>query len=188
MDDELLVREFQRTGDRAHFTALVERHRRSVFRLVLSLLGAGQEGAAEDLTQDVWLIVFRTAGQFRGEAKFSTWLYRIAYREAVRHRSRLRFRTPHDGEAVLAMMPSDGRRDNPFTASSDGHTASAVKACVAELPDLYRSILHQYYWLGMTVPEISDILAVPTGTVKSYLHRSRAKLQELLIRRGISNV
>ena len=82
---------------------------------------------------------------------------------------------------------SNNRRDDPFTASADARTASAVKDCLAQLPDLYRSVLHLYYWLGMTVPEISETLMAPEGTVKSYLHRARAKLHGLLARKGISN-
>ena len=108
MDDALLVREFQRTGDQAHFQALVERHRGPVFRLVLSILGAGRRGAAEELTQDVFVKVYCKLDQFRGEAKFKSWLYRIAYNQAVDHRSRARFRMPHYSEEVLEMTPAEG--------------------------------------------------------------------------------
>ncbi len=82
MDDALLVQAFRRTGDQIHFKALVDRHRGPVFRLVLSMLGTGHREAAEELTQDVFLKVYQRLGQFRGEAKFSTWLYRIAYNQA----------------------------------------------------------------------------------------------------------
>lgn len=188
MDDALLVQEFQRTGDEAHFKALVERHRKPVFRLVLSILGAGHHGAAEELTQDVFIKVFRKLHQFRGEAKFSSWLYRIAYNVAIDHRSRVRFRTPHYGEEVLQMTPTDKPQDNPFTTASEGHTATIVKECLAQLPHLYRSVLHLHYWMGMTVPEISHTLSAPEGTIKSYMHRARAKLHKLLATRGISHV
>ena len=188
MDDALLVQAFQRSGDEAHFKALVERHRGPVFRLVLSILGAGHHGAAEELTQDVFLTVYRKLGQFRGEAKFSSWLYRIAYNQAVDYRSRARFRAPHYGEEVLEMTPSDRPQDNPFTTASEGRTASVVKDCLAQLPHLYRSVLHLHYWMGMTVPEISETLSAPEGTVKSYMHRARSKLHKLLARRGISHV
>ena len=188
MDDALLVEEFQRSGDQAHFKALVERHRGPVFRLVLSILGAGHQGAAEELTQDVFLKVYRKLGQFRGEAKFSSWLYRIAYNQAIDYRSRVRFRTTHYGDEVLEMTPSDKPQDNPFTTALGERQASAVKECLAQLPDLYRSVLHLHYWMGMTVPEISARLSAPEGTVKSYMHRARAKLHKLLATKGISHV
>jgi RNA polymerase sigma-70 factor (ECF subfamily) len=174
MDDALLVQEFQRSGDQAHFKALVERHRGPVFRLVLSILGAGHAGAAEELTQDVFLKVYRKLGQFRGDAKFSSWLFR--------------FRTPHYGEEVLEMTPTNNPHDNPFTTASDERQASVVKECLAQLPHLYRSVLHLHYWMGMTVPEISAQLSAPEGTVKSYMHRARARLHRLLATKGISHV
>jgi len=55
------------------------------------------------------------------------------------------------------------------------------------LPHLYRSVLHLHYWMGMTVPEISETLSAPEGTVKSYMHRARAKLHILLAEKGISH-
>lgn len=188
MDDALLVREFQRTGDQAHFKALVERHRERVFRLVLSILGAGHQGAAEELTQDVFVKVYRKLGQFRGEAKFGSWLHRIAYNQAVDYRSRLRFKATHYGEEVLEMTPSDKPHDDPFTTVARGHTAATVRECLAQLPHLYRSVLNLHYWMGMTVAEISRYLPAPEGTVKSYMHRARAKLHKLLAERGISHV
>lgn len=187
MDDAALVEEFQRSGDEASFAALVERHREPVFRLIVSILGAGRHGAAEELTQEVFVKVYRRLGQFRGEARFGSWLYRIAYNQAVDHRSRLRFRLPHLGEEVLEMTPTDAPRDDPFTSASARQSAAAVKECLDRLPDLYRSVLHQHYWLGMTVAEIAELLSAPQGTVKSYLYRARARLHRLLAEKGISH-
>jgi len=188
MDDVLLVQAFQRTGDEAHFRALVDRHRRPTFRLLLSVLGPGHQNVAEELTQDVFLKVYRKLGQFRGEAKFSTWLYRIAYNQAVDYRMSARFRATHCGEEALAMIPTDDPQDNPFASTAAQHTASVVHDCLARLPHLYRSVLHQHYWMGMTVTEISETLSAPEGTVKSYMHRARARLHTLLAERGISHV
>ncbi len=188
MDDAELVEQFRRTGDEAPFRALVERHRQPVFRLILSILGAGREGAAEELTQDVFVKVFRRLGQFRGEARFGSWLYRIAYNQAVDHRSRARFKMPHYGEEVLAMTPSDKPGDDPLESAARASSAAAVRDCLAELPHLYRSVLHLHYWLGMTVAEIGAALSAPEGTVKSYLYRGRARLHRLLAERGIVDV
>ena len=188
MDDALLVQAFQRTGEEAHFKALVERHRGPTFRLILSILGAGQHAVSEELTQDVFLKVYRRLGQFRGEAKFSTWLYRIAHNQAVDYRASARFRATYCGHEVLDMTPTDRPLDNPFTSASAGRTASVVNDCLARLPHLYRSVLHQHYWMGMTVAEISATLSAPEGTVKSYMHRARAKLHKLLAEKRISDV
>ena len=188
MDDALLVQAFQRTGDESHFRVLVDRHRRPVFRLVLSILGVGHREAAEELTQDVFLKVYQKLGQFRGDAKFSTWLYRIAYNQAVDYCARSRFKARHYGEEVLYIMPTNRPQDDPFATVSEGRTASVVKECLARLPHLYRSVLHQHYWMGMTVHEISETLSAPEGTVKSYMHRARTKLHKLLAEKGVSDV
>lgn len=188
MDDALLVREFQRSGSPAHFDALVEGHKGQVFRLILSILGSGHQGEAEELTQEVFLKVYRKLGQFRGDSRFSSWLYRIAYNQAVSHRARARFRLPHVGEEVLQMAPSQRPEDDPLTSAVDAQTSAKVQECLAQLPDLYRSVLNLYYWMGMTVPEISRTLSAPEGTIKSYMHRGRARLHKLLAGKGISHV
>jgi RNA polymerase sigma-70 factor (ECF subfamily) len=188
VDDAQLVETFQRSGDETAFRQLVERHRGPVFRLVLSILGPGYQGTAEELTQDVFVKVYAKLEQFRGEAKFSSWLYRIAYNIALDHRSGLRFRTPHVGEEALMAVPSESIQDDPHAGALRRRTSKAVKQCLAELPDLYRSVLHSFYWLGMTVPEISSTLSTPEGTIKSYLYRGRTRLAKLLAERGITNV
>ena len=188
MDDVVLVREFQRTHEQAHFNALVERHRGPVFRLVLSILGPGREGEAEELAQDVFVKVYDKLDGFRGEAKFSSWLYRIAYNQALDHRSRLAFKATHQSEEVLEMTPSDRPEANPFQLTLDAQTRATIQRCLAVLPDLYRSVLHLHYWMGLTVAEVGETLEIPDGTVKSYLHRARAKLHALLETRGITDV
>lgn len=188
MDDASLVREFQRTGDHAPFNALVGRHREAVFRLILSILGPGREGAAEELAQEVFLKAFRKLDQFRGKARFSSWLYRIAYNQALDHRSRARFRTPQVEPSVLEATPSADPDDDPAARLAQARAASAVDGCLADLPHPYRSALYLFYWLDMTVPEIGATLGAPDGTVKSYLHRGRARLHQLLTEKGISHV
>ena len=188
MDDASLVRAFQHTADESAFETLVERHRQPTHRLILSIVGPAHAGAAEELTQDVFLKVFRTLDRFRGDARFSTWLYRIAYNQAVDYLARAHVARPHHGDEVLAMTATDRPGDNPFDTAQRGRTRAAVEACLDQLPHLYRSVLHQHYWLGHTVAEIGETLGAPPGTVKSYLHRGRARLHKLLASQGISDV
>lgn len=187
MDDAQLVREFQRTADPASFGELVARHREQVFRLVVSILGRGREGEAEELTQDIFVKVHHKLDQFRGEAAFSSWVYRIAYNQALDQRSTLRFKARHVSEEALTMTPTSDRTADPLDNALSSDLEETVEECLDELPDLYRSILHLHYWLGMTVAEISDTLSTPTGTIKSYMHRARAKLAGLLEERGVSD-
>lgn len=188
MDDAVLVQEYQRTADPVHFSTLVERHRGSVFRLILSILGPGHEGEAEELAQDVFVKVYQRLDQFRGEAKFQSWLFRIAYNAALDHRSRLSFRATRQSEEVLVMTPSESRESNPLQVTVDADQKSAIHQAISRLPALYRSVLHLHYWMGMTVPEVSQTLSVPEGTVKSYMYRARAKLHEILRQQGVTHV
>ena len=188
MDDTVLVREFQRTHDQTHFNALVERHRGSVFRLILSILGPGREGEAEELAQDVFVKVYQKLDGFRGQAKFSSWLFRIAYNTALDRRSLLSFKATHQSEEVLAMTPTDKPEADPYQVAVSSRSKAALRSSMADLPDLYRSVLHLHYWMGMTVAEVGEALSIPDGTVKSYLHRARGKLAALLHNRGVNDV
>lgn len=188
MDDAVLVQEFQRTADPSHFNALVERHRGSVFRLILSILGPGRAGEAEELAQDVFVKVYQKLDGFRGDAQFKSWLFRIAYNAALDYRSRLSFRATHQSEEVLAMTPNESRESNPFQITVDAAQKSAIQSAMSRLPDLYRSVLHLYYWMGLTIPEVSETLSVPEGTVKSYMYRARTKLHEILSKQGVTHV
>ena len=86
------------------------------------------------------------------------------------------------------MTPSESRESNPFQITVDASQRSAIRSAMALLPPLYRSVLHLHYWMGMTVPEVSDTLSVPEGTVKSYMYRARAKLHDILGKQGVTHV
>ncbi len=186
--DAELVRAFRDTGDPESFSKLVGRYKSRVFRLAVSILGPGREADAEDVAQDVFIKVYQKLHQFRGDSKFGSWIYRIAYRQTLDHLTRPHRRMPHVTDSVLETQPSNAPEANPLDRAMDARTRHAVQSSMGELPHLYRSVLHLHYWLGLTVAEISDTLGTPEGTVKSYMHRGRAKLDRLLRRRGIANV
>ena len=86
------------------------------------------------------------------------------------------------------MTATERPRDDPFRTTVDARTRELLGRSIAGLPDLYRSVLHLHYWLGMTVAEVASTLAIPDGTVKSYLFRAGAKLARKLRQRGIADV
>ena len=177
MEDEKLIARFLETGDRAMFAALVERYQDRVFRLVLSILGPGSAADAEEVCQEVFLRVFRKAGQFTGRAAFGTWLYRIAYNLAIDWRRRARFRLPH---VPVEEVPGLAASSDPLGDVLTQERKEQVARALAGLPDLYRSVLHMHYWLDRPVGEIAELLGVPEGTVKSYLFRARNALKAAL--------
>jgi RNA polymerase sigma-70 factor (ECF subfamily) len=185
-DDRELVAAYRDRHDQSAFTELVRRHRERVFRLACSILGRGFEGDAEEVTQEVFLRVHHGIAMFREEAKFSSWIYRITFNQAVNLKSRVRYRAPHLGEEALQNARSTGA--DPHDALAESRCKQAIEKCIAELPEVYQSSLHLYYWMNTPVIEIADLIGVPENTVKSYLHRARRLLGEMLKERGFEDV
>jgi len=180
--DEWLVERCRESADDAAFAELVRRYREPVFRLAVSILGQEFAPEAEDVAQDVMLRVHHALGSFRGESRFGSWIYRIAFNQALNVKARARYRAPHLSEEALATAPS--RDLGPHDQLQDERRRQAVLACVGELPEVYQSALRLHYWLGASVGEIAEMLDAPENTVKSYLHRARRLLQALLAERG----
>lgn len=181
-DSQLVTR--TQNGDQQAFAELVRRHSALVFRLAVSILGREFIPEAEDVTQEVFLKVHHAIESFRGEAEFSSWIYRITFNQAVNLKERVRFRSPHANETVLfrAVAADPGPYQQLETAQRD----QALAECIRTLPEVYQSALRLYYWLGAGVGEVAALLGVPGNTVKSYLHRARQLLHGMLKERGYS--
>jgi RNA polymerase sigma factor (sigma-70 family) len=180
--DEWLVQKCCESADEGAFAELVGRYRRPVFRLAVSILGQEFAPEAEDVAQEVMLRVHHSLRSFRGEAKFGSWIYRIAFNQALNVKARTRYRAPHVSDGMLATTPSQDR--GPHDQLHDERRRRAVLACVSELPEVYQSALRLHYWLGESVSEIALMLDAPENTVKSYLHRARRLLHAMLAERG----
>lgn len=180
MDDESAVFAYLRTRDAQLFRVLVERYQHRILRLVAALLGPHADVDAQEVTQEVFLRAWERLHTFRGDAKFSTWLYRLAYNKTLELRRLARITAPHVPiELVheLAADPSNDQRD---------HVRDRLVASLLEqLPDLYRIVLNMRYWLDHSVEEIAATLDVPAGTVKSYLFRGRELLRDRARLHGI---
>ena len=180
--DEWLVERCREPGDDAAFAELVRRYRGPVFRLAVSILGQAFEPEAEDVVQDVMLRVHHALRSFRGEARFGSWIYRVAFNQALNVKARARYRAPHVTDQALSATASPDR--GPHDRLEDDRRRQALLACVGELPEVYQSALRLHYWLGASVSEIAALLDAPENTVKSYLLRARRLLQAMLAARG----
>ena len=186
-DDEAVVAAYVRTRDPDLFRLLVERHQERVFRLVASILGPFADLDAEEVTQEVFVRVHERLDSFRGEARFSTWLYRLAYNRTIERRRRARLRAPH--LPCEDMAPSEaGPAASPLEAVLERERERAVAALVEGLPDVHRSVVHMYYWMDQSIDEIGEALGIPAGTVKSYLARARQRLKERAKSLGIEGM
>jgi RNA polymerase sigma-70 factor (ECF subfamily) len=169
--DEVLVRRAV-AGDQGAFTELVRRHEGRVFAVAMRMLG--REEDALDATQDAFLTVYRKAGQFRGESAFTTWLHRItvnACYDILRKKAR---------QPLLRAVGDDEREVEPGPPVED-HAAEVaggidVERALQEVPEDFRAVLILADVHDLAYDEIATILEIPTGTVKSRLHRGRAAL------------
>ncbi len=164
---------------------LVERHQARVFRLVAGLLGPFADTDAQEVTQEVFLRAHDRLASFRGEARFASWLYRLAYNRTLEHRRRARLRLPH---VPIDTLEKRAAGAGPFEAAAERERRRRVERLLEGLPELYRSIVHLYYWLDASVEDIAELLAVPEGTVKSYLSRARERLRKRARALGIEGV
>jgi RNA polymerase sigma-70 factor (ECF subfamily) len=180
--DEALVARCRERNDEDAFAEIVRRYRSPVFRLAVSVFGQGFAPEAEDVAQEVLLKVHGALRSFRGDAKLSTWIYRITFNVAVSAKARMRYRAPHLGEEVLVSVPAAD--PTPLDQLEARRRGDAVLECIRELPEVYQSALRLHYWLGTSMAEMAVLLDAPENTVKSYLHRARRLLQAMLAERG----
>jgi RNA polymerase sigma-70 factor (ECF subfamily) len=174
VDDEEAVATYLRTRDPDVFRLLLERHQARVFRLVAGVLGPFADLEAQDVTQEVFIRMHERLPSFRGESRFSTWLYRLAYNRTIEHRRLARFRRPH---LPIDELASRRNPEGPHEAAAEGERTRLVEALVERLPDVYRAVVYLHYWLELPVEEIGEMIGTPAGTVKSYLFRARQCLR-----------
>lgn len=164
-----LVRACQ-AGDAAAFETLFERHRDRVYSLALYVLR--NEEAAADVTQEVFLKLLTGIGSFRGEAKFETWLYRLAMNTAVDALRARRPTVPIDAETCEELASCD----SPEADYERRVVADEVRGALDRLSPKLRAAVVSRYVLELDYDEIADALGVSPGTVASRLSRARAAL------------
>ncbi len=183
-DEELVAR--ARKGDRPAFAQLVDRHRVSVFNLTLRIVGNRED--AEEAAQDVFVRAFRSLDRFRGDARFATWLYRIAVnvslssaRRSRRDLSTSSLSEPEDDDDGLPMQIPDTSA-NPAERFEQAEYREQVRNLVSALPPIYSAVISMYHIQSLSYDEISEALELPIGTVKARLFRARAALRNLVSR------
>lgn len=182
--DAELVRRYLESRAPRYFDELVLRYRDRVMRLVLSVLGPEGANDAEDVVQEAFLRAHDRLAGFRGESRFGSWLYRVAYNRALDHRRAAARRARRARESVEDPAAAPAAPDAAGQRLLADERDRSVRAALARVPQPYRTALHSYYWLDLPVAEIAELLGVAPGTVKSYLHRGRARLARQLVEGG----
>jgi RNA polymerase sigma-70 factor (ECF subfamily) len=164
-----------RAGDQDAFALLVQRHQRRVFNLVFRMLQHYEE--ANEVTQETFLAAWQGLGSFRGDARFSTWLYRIAYNCSLKQLE-LRKRDKALQSAMQEEHISSEEQISTHLEAQDRQ--HVVREHLSQLPAKYRAVLVLRHLQEMTYEEMAEILMMPIGTIKTHLFRARNLLKERL--------
>ena len=190
-----------KAGSEEAFGVLIAQYSQPLYSLIARSLQDPADAA--DITQEVFIKVFRSIRSFHGEASLRTWLYRIALHEASnqrrwwsRHkRQELTIDTPagtpetDDGDDSLSLsaLLADAA-GSPYDHAARGELKARVEDALRKLPAAFRTVVVLREMEGFCYEEIAEILDVPTGTVKSRLTRGRAALKQILVADGLGSV
>ncbi len=186
-DEQIVERAL--TGDAEAFGEIVRRWERRIFALSYGMLG--REEDARDATQETFLAAFRNLRGFRGEAKVSSWLHRIAVNQCISRQRRSRVRNEgaiEDEELRHAENFATPRELSPARVAEGRESSEAVRRAVNSLPLELRQVVVMKEFEELTFREISDALDVPLSTVKSRLYTALRQLEMRLEKFGCEAV
>ena len=166
-----------RRGDEGAFQELVERYKDLVFALIARTVQ--DRSRAEDLSQDVFLRVHRGLPYFRGEARLSTWIYRIVANVCLQDHAR-----PKGGRHTVSLDEEAGPGQATISATDrrfgDLELRDRLEKAIARLPAHYRLVIAAHYLQGVQYEDLAEALQLPLGTVKTQLFRAKQQLRRLL--------
>ncbi len=193
-EDAVLIADLK-AGSEDAFSVLIAQYHQPLYSLIARSLSDPADAA--DITQEVFIKVFRSIGGFHGEASLRTWLYRIALHEASnqrrwwsRHKKQeITIDTPFEsdcdddsGLCLSATLADQG--DSPYDHAAQAETRECVEAALRQLPEAFRTVVILREIEGFAYEEIAEILNVNLGTVKSRLTRGRAALRAVLVNKN----
>lgn len=165
-----------RLGDEAAFRELVDRYKGLV--IALTMRSVPNRSRAEELAQDVFLKIHRGLPYFRGDAKLSTWIYRITANVLAQERADIAAVSLDDvspGEHEARARPAANDR-----AFSDLLLKDRLEKAIQRLPTHYQVLVNGHYLKGLRYEDLAEALDLPMGTVKTHLHRAKRQLRHLL--------
>lgn len=175
--DSALVARVLAGDDRHAFAALVRRHQGAV-RALLRRLCKGDDAFADDLAQETFLLAHRKLDQFRGDARFSTWIYRIAYNSFL-----MAIRSRHEEQPLDDNTASEDGDDQILDHQPEETAADLqmdLQRAFQVLSPAERAVIAQCYYLDRSHEEAAYALDCPLGTVKSHISRAKQKLKAAL--------
>ena len=162
-----------RREDPGAFEELVDQYKNLVFALIVRTIP--DRSRAEDVAQDVFLKIHRGLPYFRGDARLSTWIYRIVINVCTQEKVQTR--------PSISLDDPDARVAPPSTVDrrfSDFELRDRLEKAIAQLPVQYRLLIAAHYLEGVQYEDLAEAMNMPLGTVKTQLHRAKRQLREIL--------
>ena len=169
-------------GDQQAFATLLDQYETKLYRLALRFTYNATE--AEDLTQNIFLGIHRSLPNFRGEARFNTWVYRIAMNHCLEYRRRKRpeLFALDEHEDIVDQRPEI----EPEASALRGEVSSEINCALSRLSSAHKDVIVLHELHGLTYQEVATLLEIPVGTVKSRLFNALKKMRELMS--GFENI
>ena len=179
----LLLVERARNGEVGAFRELVERYKKKIYYLSLDLTGNHHD--AEDLSQEVFIKAYRSLKKFRGDAKFNSWLYRIAVNTCISQKrkksvSSMTLQEDFDSDSDQQHFSGEASFHNPERSAEAGLIQKHINKALQRLTPRERSVFVLRHYNDLPLKEIAQILKISEGTVKSMLFRAIQRLQKEL--------
>ncbi|WP_417799627.1 RNA polymerase sigma factor [Tenacibaculum sp.] len=164
-------------GDTNAYAFLVEKYKVMVFSLALKMVKSREE--AEEISQDTFIKAYRNLPKFKGESKFSTWLYKITYRtclDSLKKNKEKYITNPIDEVVINRIQSTDGILEG----IEQKERARVINSCLLSLPEEERSILWMFYFEELSLKEIVSVTDFSEANVKVKLHRARKSLLNIV--------
>ena len=176
IDDQKLIEAIQ-NGDTKAYTQLVNRYKDLVYTLAIRMLKHREE--AEEVAQDTFIKVFKSLQKFKGDSKFSTWIYKVTYNTCL---DRIKKNKKHYNDVAIDEFTFNklDSIDNALDNMINEEKSVLIKKCINKLPEASSALLTLFYFEELSLEEISKIINIEANTVKVKLFRARKKLAVIL--------
>ncbi|MGB5848409.1 MAG: sigma-70 family RNA polymerase sigma factor [Ignavibacteriaceae bacterium] len=168
-------------GNQSDYSIIVDRYKDKAFSLLKKMLKNEQD--AEETLQDCFIKAYNSLSSFKGEAKFSTWFYRIVYNTALTKLSSKKRKTENEMSSVDEHF--NLKSDYDYNVSERKDMSAFINELVNKLPEKHSAIISLFYLDEMSCEEISKALDISLSNVKVMLHRSRNALKDIIIKNDL---
>ena len=168
-------------GNQSDYSIIVDRYKDRAFSLLKKMLKNEQD--AEETLQDCFIKAYNSLSGFKGEAKFSTWFYRIVYNTALTKLSSKKRKTENEMSSVDEHF--NLKSDYDYNVSERKDMSELINELVNKLPEKYSAIISLFYLDEMSCEEISKVMDISLSNVKVMLHRSRNALKDIIIKNDL---